>query len=165
MTEIELTEENKIRLKKYIKFDVFLIIIFFAVLIFIVGIIPVVSLIFTKPTEGFLNRSSLLICFLFIPFIGVLWKVLKVFIDIRSGKKLRFEITNFEIQKGKKSTLLIDRNTQNKFEIADYLIPYIDTKNPINIEITKLSKELLFISNQTENYITKAESGEKQNAN
>ena len=165
MNEIELTEENKITIKKYIKLDVFLIIIFFSALIFIVGIIPVALLIFKKPTERFLNRSLLIMSLLFIPFIGVIWKVIKTYIDIRSGKKLRFEIANFEIKKEKKSTVLIDNKTQNKFKIDEYLIPYIKTENPIKIEITKLSKELLFISNETENYITKAEKEEKQNGN
>lgn len=162
MNEIELTEENKTTLRKYIKFDVFLIIIFFFALIFIVGIIPMILLIFQKPVEGFLNRSVLIMCFLFIPFIGVLWKVIKIYIDIRSGKKMRLEISKFEIKKVKKSTVIIDNKTQNKFKIDDYLIPYIETEKPIKIEITKLSKKLLFISNETENYIRKTENKEKE---
>jgi uncharacterized membrane protein YqjE len=159
MKEIELTEENKITLKKYMKFDLFLVILFFSASVLFVGIIPLILLIFQKPAEGFLNRSLLIMCFLFIPFIGVIWKVLKIYRDIRSGKKLRFEIEKFEIKKEKKSTVIIDNRTQNKFKVDEYLIPYIETEKPIKIEIAKLSKELLFISNGEENFITKAEKG------
>ena len=161
MKEIELTEENKITLKKYIKLELFLISLFFSALVLFVGIIPLLLLIFKKPAEGFLNRSLLIMCFLFIPFIGLLWKVLKIYRDIRSGKKMRFEIEKFEIIKEKKSTILIDNKTQNKFNIDEYLISHIETEKPIKIEITKLSKELLFISNGEENYITKAEKEEE----
>jgi uncharacterized membrane protein YqjE len=159
MKEIELTEENKITLKKYMKFDLFLVILFFSASVLFVGIIPLILLIFQKPAEGFLNRSLLIMCFLFIPFIGVIWKVLKIYRDIRSEKKLRFEIEKFEIKKEKKSTVIIDNRTQNKFKVDEYLIPYIETEKPIKIEIAKLSKELLFISNGEENFITKAEKG------
>lgn len=157
MKEIELTEENKITLKKHMKFDLFLVILFFSALALFVGIIPLILLIFLKPAEGFLNRSLLIMCFLFIPFIGVIWKVLKINKDIRGGKKLRFEIEKFEIKKEKKSTVIIDNRTQNKFKVDEYLIRFIETEKPIKIEIAKLSKELLFISNGEENYITKAE--------
>jgi hypothetical protein len=157
MKEIELTEENKVTLKKYIKFDLFLVILFFSALVLFVGIIPLILLIFQKPAEGFLNRSLLIMCFLFIPFIGIILKVLKIYRDVRSGKKLIFEIEKFEIKKEKKLTILVDNKTQNKFKVDEYLIPYIETKKPIKIEMTKLSKELLFISNGDENYITKAE--------
>ena len=160
MKEIELTEENKITLKKYIKFDLFLVILFFSASVLFVGIIPLILLIFQKPAEGFLDRSLLIMCFLFIPFIGVIWKVLKIYGDIRSRKKLRFEIEKFEIKKEKKTTVIIDNRTQNKFKVDEYLIPYIETEKPIKIEMTKFSKELLFISNGEENYITKAEKEE-----
>jgi len=161
MTEIQLTEEDKITLKKYIKFDLFLLIIFFSALVLLVGIIPLALLIFKKPAEGFLNKSLLIMCFLFIPFIGVLWKVLKIYIDINSGRKLRFEIDKFEIKNDGKSSIMIDNKTQNKFKLDEYLIPYIENGKPIRIEITKLSKEILFISNGEENFITKAEREEQ----
>ena len=160
MKEIELTNEDKITLKKYIKFDLFLIIMFFSVLIIIVGIIPLILLIFQKPAEGFFNRSLFTIGLLFIPFIGVIWKVIKVYRDIQNGKKLRFEIEKFEIRKEKKSTILIDIKTQHEFKVDEYLIPYIETEKPIKIEIAKLSKELLFISNGENNFITEDENEE-----
>jgi hypothetical protein len=96
-------------------------------------------------------------CLLFIPFIGVLWKVFKIYRDVRSGKKLRFEIEKYEIKNDKKSMMLVDINTQKKFEVAEYLLPYIETEKPIRIEIAKFSEQLLFISNGEENYIEKAE--------
>lgn len=164
MKEIELTQENKITLKKYIKFDLFLVILFFSALVLLLGIIPLILLIFTKPTEGFLNRSLLIMGLSFIPFIGVLWKVLKIFIDIRSGKKLRVEVEKYEVRNEKKTTVIVDSKTQNKFEVDEYLIPYIQIEKPIRIEITKLSKQLLFISNGEENYIEKAEKEEKDNS-
>jgi uncharacterized membrane protein YqjE len=160
MKEIELTEENKTTLKKYIKFDLFLVILFFSAFVLFVGIIPLILLFFQKPAEGFLNRGLLIMFFLFIPFIGVIWKVLKIYSDVRSGKKLRYEIDKFEIKNEKKSTVLIDNSTLNKFNVDEYLIPYIDTEKPIKIEITKFSKEILFISNGEENYITKVEEKE-----
>ncbi len=157
MKEIELTQENKITLKKYIKFDLFLVILFFSAFVLLIGVIPLILLIFTKPTEGFLKRSLLVMCLLFIPFLGVLWKVFKIYRDVRSGKKLRFEIEKYEIKNDKKSMVLVDINTQKKFEVAEYLIPYIETEKPIRIEIAKFSEQLLFISNGEENYIEKAE--------
>ena len=105
MKEIQLTEEDKTTLKKYIKLDLFLLITFFSALVLLIGIIPLALLIFKKPAEGFLNRSLLIMCFLFIPFIGVLWKVLKIYIDINSGRKLRFEIDKFEIKNDGKSRI------------------------------------------------------------
>lgn len=158
MKEIELTQENKITLKKYIKFDLFLVILFFSAFVLLIGIIPLILLIFTKPTEGFIKRSLFVMFLLFIPFIGVLWKVLKIYRDVSSGKKLRFEIEKYEIKNDKKSMVLVDINTQKKFEFAEYLLPYIETEKPIRIEIAKFSEQLLFISNGEENYIEKAES-------
>ena len=157
MTEIELTKENKITLKKYIKFDLFLVILFFSAFVILIGVIPLILLILTKPSEGFLRRSLLVMFLLFIPFIGVTWKVLKIYRDVRSGKKLRFEIEKYEIKNDKKSIVLVDINTQKKFEVAEYLLPYIETEKPIRIEIAKFSEQLLFISNGEENYIEKAE--------
>ena len=111
MTEIELTKENKITLKKYIKFDLFLVILFFSAFVILIGVIPLILLILTKPSEGFLRRSLLVMFLLFIPFIGVTWKVLKIYRDVRSGIKLRFEIEKYEIKNDKKSIVLVDINT------------------------------------------------------
>ena len=161
MNEIELTSQDKITLKKYIKFDLFLIILFFSSFILVIGIIPLILLILTEPTESFLKRSSFIMFLLFIPFIGVLWKVFTIYRDIKSGMKLRFEISKYEIKHEKKYLALVDVKSQMKFEIPEYLIPYIRIEMPIKIEITKLSKQLLFISNGEENYIEKAEMDEK----
>jgi uncharacterized membrane protein YqjE len=157
MIELELTKEDKIALKKHIKLHVSLIILFYSAVILLIGIVSLLFLVFQKPAKGLLNRGMLIVFFLFIPFIGVIWKVIKIYIDLKSGKKLLYEIEKFEIIKEKKSIVLIDKKTQDKFKIEEYLLPYINVENPIKIEITKLSKEILFISNDAENYIYKAD--------
>jgi hypothetical protein len=50
---------------------------------------------------------------------------------------------------------LVDNDSKYRIKIDDYLVPFIAPNKPLTIEITKLSKEILFISHDKENLIDK----------
>ena len=157
MQETEMTDTDKKTLKKSIKFSLIIGLLFVVAVVFIGGIIPVfIFLIGRQPAHGFVTRGLYILGLLFIPFLVISWKNLLKYIDIRQGKKLRIESREYEIQKTKNSVYIrTTENQEQSFEIWDELLPLLDLTQPIKIEIAKISKEIIFISNNTENLIDK----------
>ena len=157
MQETEMTAADKKTLRQSIKLSLIIGLLFCVALVLIVGIIPaVVFLIGRHLTDGFVNRGLFILGLLFIPLLAISWKGLLKFVDIRRGKKIRIESSQYEIQKTKSSVYIrTTDNPEQRFEIWDELIPHLNLTRPIKIEIAKISKTIIFISNDNHNLLDK----------
>jgi hypothetical protein len=157
MEETEMTVADKRTLRQGIKLSLIIGLFFCGALVFIVGIIPAVMFFIGRQlTDGFVNRGLFILGLLFIPFLAISWKSLLKFIDIRQGKKIRIESSQFEIQKTKRSVYIrTNDNPEQRFEIWDELVPLLNLTRPIKIEIAKMSKTIIFISNDNHNLLDK----------
>jgi hypothetical protein len=159
MTEVELNNSDKLRLKNDMKLSLILGLLFTIILVTIVAIIPGILFLFGKqPTDGFITRSLYILGGLSIPLIAISWKNVIKFIDLKKGVKIRFTSMNYEIKTGKDETFIIaiDNNNQ-KIKIYDNMETYIESPKPLIVELSKLTKTLLFISHDTENLLEKFE--------
>ena len=155
--EIEMTVADKKTLGQSIKLSISIGLLFCVALVIILGIIPAVIYFMGKqPPDGFVTRGLYILGLLFIPFLAISWKSLLKFIDIRQGKKIIIESGQYEIQKTESSVYIrTTDNQEQRFEIWDELIPLLDLTQPIQIEIAKISKEIIFISNNADNLLDK----------
>ena len=159
MTEVELNNSDKLRLKNDMKLSLILGLLFTIILVTIVAIILGILFFFDKqPTDGFITRSLYILGGLSIPLVGISWKNIIKFIDLKKGVKIRFTSMNYEIKTGKDETFIIaiDNNNQ-KIKIYDNMETYIESPKPLIVEMSKLTKTLLFISHDTENLLEKFE--------
>lgn len=156
MTEKDLSSKDKELLKGSLKFQ--FIVTFFFVLAFI-GVLSLLMgaavLISGKvPVPGFLQRSVLIAAGVFLPLLILPIVNFKAFKEIKTGKKLVLKTTFFEIIYKKKEPFILIKDCDIK-EISIYreLVPLLNPKLPLTIEITPKTKSLLFISHDTHNLI------------
>jgi len=163
MTETELNKNDKLRLKSDIRISMVLGLLFFLALVIIVGLIPSVMFIFGKrPSDGFMIRGLYIFALLSIPFIAISWTNILKFIDLRKGKKLVFNSDSYDvINKKDTAYILTHGDNKQKIKIDNELIPFINSSQPLTMEISNLSKSLLFISHDTENLLDKLYNDEK----
>lgn len=164
MIELELSQADRKRIKDDIKLTSILGLIFSIVLIILVLIIPLILYFFNKTADadGFARRSLLIIGGLSLPLIAVSWKNIFKYIDLRTGKKVNFNTIDYAIEKTKDGFVLtIKSPLKTKFDLYDEMPDLIKTTDPITIETTKLSKTLLFISNNSDNLLEKIENEDK----
>ena len=154
-TETELTQADKKTLKEDIKISPIVGLLFCVVLVLIVAIVPALFLFFDKqPSDGFVTRGLFILGLLFIPFVAVYWKNILKFADIKSGKKLVIMSTNYEIEKTRSSvSLRLKDNDNRRIEVWEELLPLIDISKPLKIDITILSKTIIFISHDNKNLL------------
>lgn len=158
MTEIELTQRDIKRIKSDIKLTLILGMLFTIGLIILVFIIPLILTLFNKPADGFANRALFSIGLLSLPLIGISWKNLVKYIDLVRSKKISFKTTDYDIIKGKDGFVLSTKTPLKlKFDLYDKLPELIRLDEPIKIELTRLSKTLLYISQDGENLLEKVE--------
>lgn len=152
MTETELSNNDKLSLKKDIKISIFFGLLFSIILVLIVWLIPGILFFFgNRPSQGFLTRSAFILVVLFLPFIFI---CMLFYLDLKVGKKLIFKTNNYEITKKKNNTFILmhDENNQ-RIKIDDDLISHIDISQALTIETSKLRKSLLFISHDNINLL------------
>jgi hypothetical protein len=164
MTEIELNNNDKQKLKVEIKISMILGLLISIVLVVIVGVIPGLLFLFGKqPSEGFLGRSFFTLVLLFIPFLAISWTNILKYIDLKKGKKQNITTTNYKIIKKKDNTFIVIHNgKQKKIKIDHKLIDYINLSQPLILEISKFTKSLLFISHDNDNLLDKLYNDENQ---
>ena len=93
-----------------------------------------------------------------LPLIGISWKNVMKYIDLRRRKKISFKTSDYEIKKNKNGFVLFTNTPLKlKFDLYHKLPDLIKSGEPITIETTKLSKSLLFISQDRENLLDKVE--------
>jgi len=158
MNETELTEGDKKRIKDDIKLTSIIGLIFTVALITLVFIVPLILYIFNKPADGFAKRSLIIMGGLSLPMIAISWKNIIKFIDLKTGKKLNFQTKDYEIKKTKDGFVLVTKSPiKLKLDLYDAMPALLKVADPIIIETTKLSKTLLYISQDTENLLEKLE--------
>jgi hypothetical protein len=158
MTEIELTDTDKRRIKGDIKLTLIIGLIFSVALIVVVLIIPLVLYFFGKTADGFMRRSLFVIGGLSLPFLAVSWKNIFKYIDLRIGKKTTIKTDDYKIEKTKEGFVLKTQSPLKlKLDLWDEMPALIKVTEPLTIEITKLSKTLLFISQDTVNLLEETE--------
>jgi hypothetical protein len=158
MNEIQLTEADKDRIKTDIKLTSIIGLIFCVALIVLVLIIPLILYFFGKTADGFGRRSLFIIGGLSLPFIAISWTNILKFIDLRIGKKMNIKTQDYEIEKTKEGFILKTKSPLKlKLDLWDEMPPLIKVTEPITFELTKLSKTLLFISQDTVNLLEKIE--------
>ncbi len=158
MNEIQLTQADKKRIKTDIKLTSIIGLIFCVALIVLVLIIPLILYFFGKTADGFGRRSLFIIGGLSLPFIAISWTNILKYIDLRIGKKMNIRTGDFEIKKTKEGFILKTKSPLKlKFDLWDEMPPLIKVTEPITFELTKLSKTLLFISQDTVNLLEKIE--------
>lgn len=159
MTEKELTDSDRERIKDEIKLTLIIGLLFSIALIVVILVIPLILYFFGKTADGFARRSLFIIGGLFSPFLAVSWKNIFKFIDLRIGKKMNIRTEQYEIEKTKEGFILKTKSPLKlKLDLWDEIPSLIQLSKPITIEITKLSKTLIFISQDTENLLEKVES-------
>jgi len=163
MTETELNNKDKLRLRADIKISMVLGLLFSIALVTIVGLIPGVMFIFGKrPSDGFVTRGLYIIGLLFIPFLAISWTNILKYIDIRQGKKLIFKTDDYDVINKKDTAYILTRDdNKQKIKIDNELIPFIKSSQPLTMEISNLAKSLLFISHDTDNLLDKLYNDEK----
>ena len=159
MTELELNNSDKLRLKNDMKLSLILGLLFTIILVTILAIILGVLFLFGKqPTDGFVTRSLFCLAVFSITVVGISWKNVIKFVDLKKGLKIRFISKEYVIKKEKDEAFIIATDNDNqKIKIYDNMETYIQSPKPLIIEMTKLSKTLLFISHDTDNLIEKFE--------
>jgi hypothetical protein len=158
MTEIELTDTDKQRIKDDIKLTLIIGLLFSVALMVVVLVIPLILYFFGKTADGFLRRSLLIIGGLSLPFLAVSWKNIFKYIDLRIGRKRAIKTKDYKIEETKDGFVLkMQSPLKLKLDLCDKIPALIKVTEPLTIEITKLSKTLLFISQDSENLLVKVE--------
>ena len=153
MTEIKLNQADRENLKADIKLTLIIALFFCLTLVVIVGIVPLTMYFFGKtPSEGIVTRGLYVLGLLFLPFLLISWTNILKYIDIRNGKKFRFETSKYQFQKKRNSVIIRTTEPRKlKFEIYTNVDSRIDITRPITIEFVPTSKSILFISNDQTN--------------
>ncbi|WP_157578677.1 hypothetical protein [Pontibacter roseus] len=158
MTEIALTQRDIKRIKNDIKLTLILGMLFTIGLIILLFITPLILTLFNKPADGFANRALFIIGLVSLPFIGISWKNIVKYIDLIRSRKISFKTSDYEIKKGKDGFILsIETPLKLKFDLYDKLPELLRLGEPIKIELTRLSKTLLYISQDGKNLLEKVE--------
>jgi hypothetical protein len=158
MTEKKLTEADRKRIKDEIKLTSIIALIFSIALIILVLIVPLILHFFGKTADGFGRRSLYVMCGLSLPFLAMSWGNLFKFIDLKRGKKLNFKTTDYEIKKEKEDFVLkVKSPIEVEFDLYNKIPTLLKTKESLTLETTRLSKTLLFISQDNENLLERIE--------
>lgn len=154
---MEITDYDRTRIRLDIKISIFFSSMIFGGILVLLLAAFVALYFFTNPTSGFFNRvlyiQSLLIALYFI----FQWNNLLKYIDLKKGKKIRFETDSYKIKMNNNSTILLTENPNMKFRIDDNIVPLIDQNKMLSLEFTKNSKTLLFLSNDNINLLDEIE--------
>ncbi|WP_188502626.1 hypothetical protein [Pontibacter amylolyticus] len=157
---MELNQADRGRIKVEIKLPLILGLLFSIALLALIFVVPSILFSLNKPTETdeFIKRGLFILVLLLLPMLSISWKSIIKYIDLKKGNKIRFRTADYEITKEKEGyTLRIRTPLKLKYNLYDKLPELIKPREPITIELTALSKTLLFISQDSENLLEKVE--------
>ncbi len=158
MTEIQLTQADRERIKTEINVTLIFGLILSVALIVLVLLIPLILYFFGKASDGFGRRSLFIVGLLSLPFVAISWPNILKYIDLKIGKKINLKTHDFEIEKTKDGFILKTKSPLKlKLDLWDEIPPLIKNTEPITLELTRLSKTLLFISQDSVNLLEKIE--------
>ncbi len=157
MNEIQLTKADRETIKTDIKLTSILGLLFSVVLIVLVFIIPLILYFIGKTAGGFAKRSMQIICLLLLPFIAVSWNNILKGLDLIVGRKINFQTTDYQV-KETKDGFMLKIISPYKINFDLFIIPStLKNNDPITVEIGKLSKTLLHLSQGNENLLERIE--------
>ncbi len=159
MKEYELNSADRERISGDIKLTLILGTLLVTAIIILIGLVPLGLFLFSKtPADGFAKRGLFILSFIGLLYITLTWKNLIKYTDLRNGKKISFSTTDYELKKEKYGLFLLTRNPiKLKLDIYDDLQNMIKQSDPLTIEISKLSKTILSISQDSENLLERIE--------
>lgn len=151
MNEIQLTQADRETIKTDIKLTLIIGALFSVVLLVLVFIIPLILYFIGKTADGFARRSLFMMGSLLLPFIVVSWTNIVKCLDLIVGRKIKFQTTDYQIEKAKHGFVLTIKSPYKiEFDLPD-MPSILKVSDPITVEIAKLSKTLLLISQRNEN--------------
>src|ERR1700750_1634258 len=108
MTEKELTDADRKRIRDDISLTFILTALFILAIILLLGIVlGVVSLIFGRPTDGFGTRALIGIGTFSLPMLWISWENILKFIDLKRAKKILITTAHYKIENKRESTVLV----------------------------------------------------------
>lgn len=161
MTEKELTEADKRRIRSHIILTTILgTVAALGLILLLFMALGAAYLLGFKPAHTLSIRVWIVVgCIsMLIPLLASK-NILKV-VEIIGEKKMVFVTDDFYIEKRTDRTYLVSTQPPLKIEIYDALVPMLKPSVALNIELTKLSKTVLFISHDHENLLERVESDE-----
>lgn len=127
MIELQLTREDKKKIKADIKISFILIGLFYLVLFTMIAITFFALLLLKRPlTSGFANRGIFIAMLLVLPLIALSWQNILQYIDLKKGKKLQFQIKDYQLLQTKKKIYFLTKNQPKlKLNFSVELIPLL----------------------------------------
>jgi uncharacterized membrane protein len=159
MKEFELNSADRERISVDIKLTIILGTLLVLAIVILIGLVPLGLFLFgNAPADRFVKRGLFILSFVVLLYIVLTWRNLIKYIDLRNGKKIGFRTTDYELKKEKDGLLLLIKSPLKlKLDVYDDLQNLINQSAPLTIEISKLSKTLLFISQDSENLLERVE--------
>ena len=157
MNEIQLTQADRKTIKTDIKLTLIIWLLFSVTLLLLVFVVPLILYFIGKTTDGFARRSLFLMGSLLLPLIAVSWTNIFKCLDLLVGLKINFQTTDYQIEKTK-DDISLKITSPYKIEFDLLGVPStLKQSDPITVEVAKLSKTLLLISQGNENLLEKIE--------
>jgi hypothetical protein len=133
--------------------------------LFLLAIIGLVALIFfigvllkANPSTGVVDRVMYFLVGILILYIALLYPNFIKLIDLIKGKKVILNLSSYTIDNIKDIHYVVSSDKKyGKIEIYDDLVPEIKKDLPLQIEVSKYSKIVLYISNDKENLLERIE--------
>ena len=104
-------------------------------------------------SNGFIQGCIIALIIILLPIFLLFNSYYKIYLDLKSGTKARYILSHYEIIRSKKDLTLKSKELKLDLSHDEDIIPYINLKQPIIIEITKHSKTLLFLSHNETNLL------------
>jgi len=157
MTENKLTIDDRKKIKIGLKISYFVGLIFLiSVLLFILLIYFGGTLFGFNPKDGFTQRGIYILSIFFFLMVLIWTSYFKHYIDLIKGVRIDLTLNQYQLVTKKNKTILISNDAQyGQIEIYESLLKFIDSSRPLNIQLAKYSKIILFISHDSDNYLDK----------
>lgn len=159
MKEYELNSADRERISVDIKLTLVFGTLLVTAIFILIGLVPLGLFLFDKaPADGFAKRGLFILSSIGLLYITLTWRNLIKYIDLRNGKKISFRTTDYELKKEKDRLFLLTRSPiKLKLDVYDDLQNMLKQSDPLTIEISKLSRTILFISHDSENLLERIE--------
>ena len=155
MQEIDINTIDRKRIRSDIWVSMFLGTVFLLAIIGLVALIFFIGVLLkANPSAGVVDRVMYFLVGILILYIALLYPNFIKLIDLIKGKKVVLNLSSYIIDNIKDSHYVISSDKKyGKIEIYGDLVPEIKKDLPLQIEITKYSKIVLYISNDKENLL------------
>ena len=159
MQEIDINTIDRKRIRSDIWVSMFLGTVFLLALIGLVAIVFFVGVLLkANPSAGVVDRVMYFLIGVIILYVALLYPNFIKLIDLVKGKKVVLNLSSYTIDNIKDNHYVISNDIKyGKIEIYDDLVPEIKTDLPLQIEISKYSRIVLYISNDKENLLERIE--------